>query len=99
MRENTPSAMPPCFDNWCQRFDGCLKTKAQKTGFRHYLGGLLGESERKTSIQLNLTKPKTVWVATFSAKVSSLKGTRDLALSDQNMKDAMQSLRRCQIRI
>jgi len=55
MRENTPSAMPPCFDNWCQRFDDCLKTKAQKTGFRHYLGGLLGESERKNlnSTQLN----------------------------------------------
>lgn len=52
MRENTPSAMPPCFDNWCQRFDDCLKTKAQKTGFRHYLGGLLGESERKKLTQM-----------------------------------------------
>lgn len=52
MRENTLSAMPPCFDNWCQRFDDCLQTKAQKTGFRHYLGGLLGESERKNLTQM-----------------------------------------------
>jgi SRSO17 transposase len=52
MRENTPSAMPPCFDKWCQRFDDLLKTKAQKTGFRHYLGGLLGESERKNLTQM-----------------------------------------------
>lgn len=52
MRENTPSAMPPCFDKWCHRFDDCFKTKAQKTGFRHYLGGLLGESERKNLTQM-----------------------------------------------
>ena len=44
--------MPPCFDKWCQRFDDCFKTKAQKTGFRHYLGGLLGESERKNLTQM-----------------------------------------------
>lgn len=52
MRETTPSAMPPCFEKWCQRFDDCFKTKAQKTGFRHYLGGLLGESERKNLTQM-----------------------------------------------
>jgi DDE superfamily endonuclease len=52
MRENTPTAMPPCFDKWCQRFDDCFKTKAQKNGFRHYLGGLLGESERKNLTQM-----------------------------------------------
>jgi hypothetical protein len=44
--------MPPCFDKWCQRFDECFKTKAQKNGFRHYLGGLLGESERKNLTQM-----------------------------------------------
>lgn len=53
MRETTPAAMPPCFEKWCQRFDDCFKTKAQKTGFRHYLGGLLGESERKNLTQLS----------------------------------------------
>ncbi|WP_413168235.1 IS701 family transposase [Capilliphycus salinus ALCB114379] len=52
MRETSPSAMPPCFEKWCQRFDDCFKTKAQKTGFRHYLGGLLGESERKNLTQM-----------------------------------------------
>ena len=52
MRETTPAAMPPCFEKWCQRFDGCFKTKAQKTGFRHYIGGLLGESERKNLTQM-----------------------------------------------
>ena len=52
MRETTPSAMPPCFEKWCKRFDDCFKTQAQKTGFRHYLGGLLGESERKNLTQM-----------------------------------------------
>ena len=47
MRETTPTAMPPCFDKWCKRFDDVLKNKAQKREFRNYLGGLLGESERK----------------------------------------------------
>ena len=53
MRETTPAAMPPCFEKWCKRFDDCLRTKAQKTGFRNYLGGLLGESERKNLTQLS----------------------------------------------
>jgi SRSO17 transposase len=52
MRETTPSAMPPCFERWCQKFDNCFKTLAQKTGFRQYLGGLLGESERKNLTQI-----------------------------------------------
>lgn len=51
MKETTPSAMPPCFDRWCSRFDDLFNHKAQKRGFRDYLAGLLGESERK-----NLTK-------------------------------------------
>jgi hypothetical protein len=29
-----------------------LRTKAQKREFRHYLGGLLGESERKNLSQM-----------------------------------------------
>lgn len=49
MKETTPAAMPPCFEKWCKRFDDVLTHKAQKREFRHYLGGLLGESERKMS--------------------------------------------------
>ncbi len=52
MRETTPAAMPPCFDRWCKRFDDLLLTEAQKREFRHYLGGLLGESERKNIYQM-----------------------------------------------
>lgn len=52
MKETTPAAMPPCFDRWCQKFDDIFRTKAQKTGFRHYLGGLLGESSRKNLTQM-----------------------------------------------
>ena len=52
MKETTPAAMPPCFDRWCQKFDDLLLNKAQKREFRHYLGGLLGESERKNVSQM-----------------------------------------------
>jgi SRSO17 transposase len=52
MRETTPAAMPPCFDKWCKRFDDLFRTKAQKREFRNYLGGLLGESERKNLTQM-----------------------------------------------
>lgn len=52
MRETTPAAMPPCFERWCSRFDDCFKTKAQTNGFRHYMGGLFGESERKNLTQM-----------------------------------------------
>ena len=52
MKETTPEAMPPCFDRWCQKFDDLLRNKSQKREFRHYLGGLLGESERKNIYQM-----------------------------------------------
>jgi SRSO17 transposase len=52
MKETTPAAMPPCFDRWCQRFDDICSHKAQKREFRNYLGGLLGESERKNLSQM-----------------------------------------------
>lgn len=52
MKETTPAAMPPCFERWCQRFDDAFTHKAQKREFRHYLGGLLGESERKNLSQM-----------------------------------------------
>ena len=53
MKETTPSAMPPCFEKWCSRFDDVLSNQAQKKGFRHYIGGLLGESERKNLRQMS----------------------------------------------
>ena len=52
MKETTPTAMPPCFERWCKRFDDLLRTKAQKREFRNYIGGLLGESERKNVSQM-----------------------------------------------
>jgi SRSO17 transposase len=52
MKETTPSAMPPCFDRWCKRFDDLLSHQAQKREFRNYIGGLLGESERKNLSQM-----------------------------------------------
>ena len=52
MKETTGAAMPPCFDRWCKKFDDLLLTKAQKREFIHYLGGLLGESERKNVFQM-----------------------------------------------
>lgn len=52
MKETTPTAMPPCFEKWCQRFDDVFSHKAQKREFRHYLGGLLGESERKNLLAM-----------------------------------------------
>lgn len=47
MKEITTAAMPPCFEKWCQKFDDVFTHKAQKREFRHYLGGLLGESAHK----------------------------------------------------
>lgn len=52
MKETTPSAMPPCFDRWCKRFDDLLSHQAQKREFRNYIGELLGESERKNLSQM-----------------------------------------------
>jgi len=52
MKETTPAAMPPCFERWCQRFDDIFSHKGQKREFRNYLGGLLGESERKNLSQM-----------------------------------------------
>jgi SRSO17 transposase len=52
MKETTPAAMPPCFDRWCKRFDDIWRHQAQKREFRNYIGGLLGESERKNLSQI-----------------------------------------------
>ena len=47
-----PRRDAPCFDKWCQRFDDIFGHQAQKREFRNYLGGLLGESERKNMKQM-----------------------------------------------
>ena len=39
-------------DRWCKRFDDVWTHQAQKRGFRNYIGGLLGESERKNLSQM-----------------------------------------------
>jgi SRSO17 transposase len=44
--------MPACFDNWCRRFDDVFRGQKQREGFKVYLGGLLGESERKNLTQM-----------------------------------------------
>ena len=52
MKETTSAAMPPCFNKWCSKFDDLLRNKSQKREFRNYIGGLLGESERKNVSQI-----------------------------------------------
>ena len=52
MKEITLSAMPPCFEKWCAKFDDLWKNQGQKKGFRYYLAGLLGESKRKNITQI-----------------------------------------------
>ena len=52
MKEITLSAMPPCFEKWCSKFDYLWKNQGQKKGFRYYLAGLLGESKRKNIAQM-----------------------------------------------
>ena len=52
MKETTSVAMPPCLEKFCQKLDSAFKTKAQKRELRHYLAGLLGESERKNITQI-----------------------------------------------
>jgi SRSO17 transposase len=42
----------PGFDRLCKRFDQVLRHQAQKREFRNYIGGLLGESERKNLSQM-----------------------------------------------
>ncbi|MBD1841062.1 IS701 family transposase [Coleofasciculus sp. FACHB-64] len=52
MKETTPAAMPACFERWCKRFDDIWTHQAQKREFKNYIGGLLGESERKNLSQM-----------------------------------------------
>lgn len=52
MKHQVAAAMPKCFENWCRRFDDLFSRGTQRQGFRMYLGGLLGESERKNFTQI-----------------------------------------------
>ena len=52
MKDFVPAAMPQCFENWCRRFDDLFSRQKQRLGFRTYLSGLLGESERKNLAQI-----------------------------------------------
>lgn len=52
MKEQVPEVMPACFENWCRRFDDLFGRQKQRQGFRNYLGGLLGESQRKNLAQI-----------------------------------------------
>lgn len=52
MKYQVTAAMPACFENWCRRFDNVFSRGSQRQGFRMYLGGLLGESERKNLTQI-----------------------------------------------
>lgn len=52
MKDQVLAAMPQCFENWCRRFDDVFSRQKQRQEFRVYLGGLLGESQRKNLSQL-----------------------------------------------
>ena len=52
MKHQVGAAMPKCFENWCRRFDDLFSRQAQSQAFRIYLGGMLGESERKNISQI-----------------------------------------------
>lgn len=52
MKEQVAQAMPQCFENWCSKFDKIFSRAKQRKSFRTYLGGLLGETERKNLEQI-----------------------------------------------
>ncbi len=52
MKEISLESLPPCFEKWCLKFDNLWENKGKKTGFRCYLAGLLGESNRKNIVQI-----------------------------------------------
>ena len=52
MKEISLESLPPCFEKWCAKFDNLWDNKGKKKGFRCYLAGLLGESNRKNIVQI-----------------------------------------------
>ena len=47
MKDKVPEAMPKFFESWCSKFDDIFGRQAQRQNFRHYLAGILGDTERK----------------------------------------------------
>lgn len=47
MQDKIPEAMPKFFENWCSKFDDIFNRESQRSNFRLYLAGILGETERK----------------------------------------------------
>lgn len=47
MQDKIPEAMPRFFETWCAKFDDCFNRETQRSNFRLYLSGVLGETERK----------------------------------------------------
>jgi SRSO17 transposase len=47
MKDKVSEAMPKFFESWCSKFDDLFGREAQRQNFRHYLAGLLGDTERK----------------------------------------------------
>jgi hypothetical protein len=47
MQDKFPEAMPKFFESWCSKYDDIFNRGSQRTNFRLYLAGILGETERK----------------------------------------------------
>lgn len=47
MKDKVAEAMPKFFESWCSKFDDVFGREAQRHNFRHYLAGILGDTERK----------------------------------------------------
>src|ERR687885_1347570 len=96
MKQTTPAAMPPCFERWCKRFDELWTHQAQKREFRNYIGGLLGESERKNLSQMaanvvGVTYHRLHHLLDRSALVSS-RGERAPADGDESVQPFLESV-------
>src|SRR5277367_1153548 len=52
MIDKVPDAMPKFFESWCSKFDDVFGRAAQRRNFRHYLAGILGDTERKNVWQM-----------------------------------------------
>jgi hypothetical protein len=52
MKDKVAEAMPNFFESWCFKFDDLFGRAAQRQNFRHYLAGILGDTERKNVLQI-----------------------------------------------
>ena len=96
MKETTPAAMPLCFHKWCSKFDDLLRNRSQKREFRNYIGGLLGESERKIDCLLTHVEPSVAtatwvtetysqrnWIEVFYREAKCYLGLREYQVRDK----------------